>query len=219
MTTIITFRLRPNQFELGTLLQVTDGERAQLEPLVPDGARVIPLVWVHTPDPDRFVNAFYESATADLAAVDLFEDCVLLALDWNLDRDPVFRGITACNGILLGVTGTADRWEFDVRFRTHESLSRFRQYCERTGIELSVVRVYRASKPSTDPWLDVTDAQREALALAVDRGYYSIPRRCTTAELAATLGISDWSVTERLRRGIVNLATSAFRLDPPRDTP
>jgi predicted DNA binding protein len=51
----------------------------------------------------------------------------------------------------------------------------------------------------------VTGPQREALVLAVERGYYDIPRRCSTAELAAVLGVSDQAVSERLRRGIATL--------------
>ena len=45
----------------------------------------------------------------------------------------------------------------------------------------------------------------EALVLAVERGYYDIPRQCTTAQLAAVLGVSDQAVSERLRRGIATL--------------
>jgi len=48
----------------------------------------------------------------------------------------------------------------------------------------------------------LSEPQREALTLAVRRGYYDIPRGCTTAELADELGISDQAVTERLRRAI-----------------
>jgi predicted DNA binding protein len=43
--------------------------------------------------------------------------------------------------------------------------------------------------------------------LTVLKGYYDIPRGCTTNELADDLGISDHAVTERLRRAIVMLVT------------
>ncbi|RLM81550.1 helix-turn-helix domain-containing protein, partial [Halobellus sp. Atlit-38R] len=51
-------------------------------------------------------------------------------------------------------------------------------------------------------WYGLSEPQREALTLAVQMGYYDIPRGCTTQELASELGISDQAVTERLRRAI-----------------
>jgi predicted DNA binding protein len=62
----------------------------------------------------------------------------------------------------------------------------------------------------TGAWYGLTPRQRRTLELAVRRGYYDIPRRCTTIELADELGISDQAVTERLRRGIVTFVTNAL---------
>lgn len=44
-----------------------------------------------------------------------------------------------------------------------------------------------------------------ALASAVRGGYYDIPRRMSTQDLADEFGISDQAVTERFRRGIASL--------------
>lgn len=60
-------------------------------------------------------------------------------------------------------------------------------------------------------------AQREALDLAISEGYYSVPRRTTTAELAEQLGVSDQAVIERLRRAMTTLGRkymTASREDP-----
>lgn len=73
------------------------------------------------------------------------------------------------------------------------------------GLDPEVIRVYDPTSPDVDLSYGVTGPQREALVLAVERGYYDVPRRCTTAELAATLGISDQAVSERLRRGTATL--------------
>lgn len=71
-------------------------------------------------------------------------------------------------------------------------------------------RIYNPSKPEVGPWYGLTAPQREALLLAVHRGYYNIPRQCTTVELAEQLDISDQAVTERLRRAIVTLTTNTL---------
>lgn len=111
------------------------------------------------------------------------------------------------------MTGTAEKWTFVVRFRKHEGPAQFQQRCRELEIRFNVVKVYY----STDPASAVTAAQREALTLAVKRGYYAVPRRCTTTDLAEALAISAQSVTERLRRGVSNLVTSTLieRTDPP----
>ncbi len=59
-------------------------------------------------------------------------------------------------------------------------------------------------------WYGVTQAQRETLMRAVQGGYYSIPRRMSTQDLADDLGISDQAVTERLRRAIVALTENTL---------
>jgi predicted DNA binding protein len=73
-----------------------------------------------------------------------------------------------------------------------------------------VIRVYNPTTPDAGPWYGLTTAQREALVLAVESGYYDIPRTCTTVEVAEELGISDQAVTERLRRAIVNLVDNSL---------
>lgn len=46
----------------------------------------------------------------------------------------------------------------------------------------------------------LSDGQERALSLAVDAGYYEIPRETTTAELAGTMGVSRRTFEEHLRR-------------------
>ncbi len=47
----------------------------------------------------------------------------------------------------------------------------------------------------------VTDRQRELLAAALRAGYYEVPRECTLAELADSVGIDKSSASTILRRG------------------
>jgi hypothetical protein len=48
--------------------------------------------------------------------------------------------------------------------------------------------------------------QREALAVALDRGYFDVPRRATLADVADELGVSDSAASQRIRRGCRELA-------------
>lgn len=47
----------------------------------------------------------------------------------------------------------------------------------------------------------LTDRQREMLEEAVREGYYEVPRECTLADLAATLGVDKSTASGVLRRG------------------
>jgi predicted DNA binding protein len=47
----------------------------------------------------------------------------------------------------------------------------------------------------------LTETQREALVLAHERGYYDSPRETSLEEIADELGITQQSLSSRLRRG------------------
>lgn len=57
---------------------------------------------------------------------------------------------------------------------------------------------------------ELTDRQREAITLAISRGYYESPRRVTTEELAEELGISQPSLSGLLRRAERQLLTASL---------
>jgi hypothetical protein len=68
------------------------------------------------------------------------------------------------------------------------------------GIRATVRSVgpYRRRAGPTTPRL--TDRQREAVAAAVDCGYYDSPRAGTVEEVAATLGVAPGTAAEHLRK-------------------
>ena len=213
MSVITEFQISSSEFELGRILQVDQASSIELETLVPVGGATVPLFWIHNSSRESFVTTVKDHPSVnDAVQVDTFDDRTLFRLDWDASDDRVFSGLAQYGGQLLGAIGQSDVWEFEVRFGSHGSLSEFTELCEADGIELEVTRVYNPTKPDTGPWYGLTDPQREAIDLAVKKGYYDIPRECTTKELAAELGISDQAVTERLRRAIVSLVSNTLAL-------
>jgi predicted DNA binding protein len=211
MSVIVEFQVPSVDFRLGEILQVEGVSSVELESLVPVGQATVPLFWVYDTTDESFVASVEEHPDVNrTATVDTFEDRALFKLDWDANQDRIFAGIEEYNGQLLSALGTPDVWEFELRFQTHADLSEFTSHCESGGISVDVARVYRPTVPDSGPWYGLTDRQREALALAVRSGYYSIPRGCTTKDIAADLDISDQAVTERLRRAIASLATNTL---------
>ncbi len=52
----------------------------------------------------------------------------------------------------------------------------------------------------------MTAQERDALQTAVERGYFDVPRRITTVELAEEVGVTDQELSKLLRRATVKLA-------------
>ncbi len=208
MSVIVEFRVPSDDFELGRILSIAGSSTIELETLVPLGETTVPLFWIHNSTRDSFVESVEDYETVSEATrVDVFKDRTLFTLDWDANRDDLISCARENDGQILEATGTPDSWKFEVRFPTHESLSMFSEATESAGITTEVTRVYNPSEPDVHPWYGLTEPQLEALTLAVRKGYYDIPRNCTTKELAAELGISDQAVTERLRRAIVAITT------------
>ncbi|WP_144796847.1 helix-turn-helix domain-containing protein [Halorubrum depositum] len=208
MSVIVEFRVLSSDFELGQILPVEGNSTVELETLVPLGEASVPLFWIHDSTRESFVERVQRhSAVEQATAIDAFEDRTLFTLDWDANRDHLVDAVQANDGQMLSAVGSATSWTFEVRFPTHESLSAFSTSCGDAGINLEVTRVYNPSEPDVQPWYGLTEPQFEALTLAIEMGYYDIPRGCTTKELADELGVSDQAVTERLRRAIVALVT------------
>jgi predicted DNA binding protein len=205
MVVILNFHVPGTASELGTALQTQEGAIIKLEPMVP--GKEVPFFWIYAEDHDVIVNALRsQPAIESVEVVGTRGDAALIALEWYSESDSVFRGIAEFGAYLLRGVCRDEFWEFTVRFAEHERLTGFRRHCETHEIELSVDRIYHQMEPEKGPEFGLTEPQRKALALAVERGYYEIPRRCRTIELADELGISAQAVTERLRRGVANLA-------------
>lgn len=211
MSVIIEFSVPSNNFQLGRILSVESGTLIELETLVPLGKSPVPLFCVHDASNDTFLKSLTEHNSVSAATpIDTFDDRTLVKLDWDASTDILFNGIGTKDGVIYSAIGRETNWKFKVLFPTHEQLSSFSAYCNERGITLTVERVYQPSDSESVPGDQLTDSQKEALKNAVEQGYYSIPRECSTNTLAAELGISDQAVTERLRRAIVALAISSL---------
>ena len=70
------------------------------------------------------------------------------------------------------------------------------------ALDDSGLRYELLSLVHTDDEADLlTDRQRECLTVALRRGYFEVPRDCTLAEVADTLGVDKSTASETIRRG------------------
>lgn len=216
MIVIAEIQLSPDEFELGRILNVKEATAIELETVVPSGTATVPLFWAYEPIEDSFSETVGQHPTvSDLVEIQSFENQRLFRLDWDVSQDNLFQCLIAHDGQILSATGTSERWEFEVRFIDREQLSKYKECCSDANIAPEIIRIYNPMDPETEIWYELTEPQREAFALAVEEGYYDIPRSCKTEELADELDISDQAVTERLRRAINMFGQHAFRTSEP----
>ncbi len=216
MSVIAEVLIPSDDFELGQILSLEQASAIELETLVPSGDATVPLFWVYEPVENNFLDTVGRYPTVNsVTEVDVFDDRTLFKLDWDASQDRLFRCLLEQDGQILSATGSPEEWNFEIRFSDREALSQCRDCCESAHISLDLTRVYNPADPEEGPWYGLSEPQREALTLAVRRGYYDIPRGCTTAELADELGISDQAVTERLRRAIGEFGRHALLTPEP----
>ncbi|AUV80740.1 helix-turn-helix domain-containing protein [Salinigranum rubrum] len=206
MSVITELRVAPDEFELGRLMNLSDHTTVVLERMVPLGQTPVPFFRVRDADRDTFEGTLQRHPSVEtLTRLHRQDGETLYALEWIASRDRFFSAMTETGAQLVSATGTPDSWTFELRFPSHEALSRFHEYCEEADIPITVDRIYSPTTPGMGPWFGLTPEQRTTLVSAVRGGYYDIPRRMSTQDLADEFGISDQAITERLRRGIASL--------------
>lgn len=212
MSVIAHLRVPADSFELGQILDVSGQAGIVLENLVPLGEQAVPFFTIFGSEESQAFRSAVQGhpSVRDIQKVSSHDDRVLFALDWDVSGDRLFQGIHDTKAHLLSATGGPQTWEFELRFRSHESLSEFREFCSDADITLEVGRIYNPTRPESGPFYGLTQRQRDTLVRAVRGGYYSLPRQISTQDLADEFGISDQAVTERLRRAIVALVDNSL---------
>lgn len=174
------------QFALSELLTELPDVPVQLERVVPAGERTLPLIWIHTDDPDPIEARLREHRLIEtLTRLDTFEDRALYRIEWTEEPDSVFDALSSQQADLLDAVGVGDVWQFELRFPTHEALSDFRSHCDDVGLPVSLRRVYRPDEPDPTIQYGLTSRQYETLVRAVEVGYFDIPRQMPAKALGA----------------------------------
>lgn len=214
MTSIADIIVPADAFELGRLLDRLPGASIELAQLVPLENSIIPLFWVVGGDPAEIQSILRESPlTESVEHIVTDERRNLFSVEWNLAVNGLIELLVDTDAKVLEAQNMVDGWEFRIQFPTHEALSTFRARCEEASIPLVLRRLYNQTEPldnielmrAREDQAKLTSAQRDALAVAYEQGYFDVPRDTTVTELAAQFDISDNAFSQRLRRGMRTL--------------
>jgi hypothetical protein len=113
--------------------------------------------------------------------------------------------LVAVGAVIDEAVGTAEGWWLRIQFPGRDAVESVYEFCRDHDIPVTVDRLYEQTDWEMQHAPTLTDSQRELLRAALESGYLEIPRRCSLAELAAGLGISESAASERFRRGVRDL--------------
>lgn len=108
-------------------------------------------------------------------------------------------------------------WELRMRFDDRECLTQFQDYCDEQNIAFELSRLYEISNPRSGAQFGLTRMQYNALTTAWEMGYFETPRDVTLTEIADELGITEQSLSQRLRRAYHTLIAHTLVFTSPTD--
>jgi hypothetical protein len=209
MSVVARFKLPAHTFELGRALDFEEVTELRLEAVVPTGEESIPYLWISGGDPDRIADELGTSPLVARATVDHTSDKgALIRVSWTRCPELVDL-INQHDGIILEAAYLGSVWSFRLRFPDRPDVSQFHGDCRRLELPVALVELHHSAAAVTDGGYGLTAEQREALVLAIEGDYFDVPRGTTLRGIAADLGVSDSAASQRIRRGLRNLLSSA----------
>ncbi len=201
MATVLEFTSPADEFPLGSVFENLPGVTVELERLIPHERLIIPYFWVRGVEIEDIEAAFdpHEGVTA-IQLVDSIEDEYLMRAEWEQEYFGVLSALSKASVVVLSGIGTKIEWRFEVRGEDQESIAEFREYCQKNDIPIQITALH-AMLPIQGEGYELTETQREALVLAYERGYFDTPRKASLEDIAAEIGITQQSLSSRLRRG------------------
>lgn len=222
MATIAEFTIPAHEFALSETLERRPDITINIDRVVAHNTtEVVPFVRVIHGEVDGLTEIL--ETDASVAEVELFgktDDERFYRLVWNETAEIVGYMVNECAATVQEATASEGEWHLRTLFPERDGLSAMSEYAQENGVDLDIKKIY-----GTDDFemarYNLTELQYEALAAAVEQGYYEIPRETDSEELAADLDISHQALSERLRRATKSLVVSALAIedeDAPRNS-
>ena len=212
MTVIADITVPADALALGRVLNGLPEATIELERIVPLQEAIIPLLWISGPDPDVTEAALRREPTVEtVEQLTTTDDETLFEVHWGRDIDGIVRALVDTRAKVLEAIATAEGWDFRLRFDEHHDLSAFNVALTGDDIPVTLRHIYNPTLANERSGL--SDEQRETLLMAYRHGYFEVPRRRNLTELAASEGISDSALSQRLRRGLGSLIEQTLVAD------
>lgn len=200
--TLVNFSIPIEEFALEETLVELPGVEFECDRTVQsDSPDVMPLVWARGAERRELEAAF--EADGSVKRADLIEDCneeFLFLMEWERHLHVLTMVLSKEDAIIRDAAGTSDGWSLRVLYPSRNDVSEVNDLCESRDIDVRIDAIRELQGGREDVY-GLTADQQEALAVAQDNGYFSVPRAADLDEVAEEIGVSHQSLSERLRRG------------------
>lgn len=212
MTVIADITVPADSFALGRVLEDVPEATIELERIVPLQEAIIPLFWISGTDPDVIEATLREEPTVEtVKQLTTTDDETLFEVHWGSDINGMVQALIDTRAKILEATGTAETWDFRLRFSAHEDLSAFNMALTEDDIPVTLRHIYNPTLPDDQSGLSAE--HRDTLLNAYRQGYFKVPRRKNLTDLAAAEDVSDSALSQRIRRGLDTLIEQTLLAD------
>ncbi|MFH5802264.1 helix-turn-helix domain-containing protein [Haladaptatus sp. CMAA 1911] len=212
MSVLTEFTVPADEFILYEALKEISETYVEIERVVANSEYVTPYFWVSTDSFEQFEQALDEDKT--VKSITLLEDHDserLYRVSWRQRTGTIGHAVSQLKASILEATSDGSKWNLKLLFPSKSSLTKFHDYCSDFGILFRLTSLYESRHLDAFGKYEVTSKQREALMVALDLGYFNIPREATLEHVAEKLDISPNALSTRLRRGHANLITNTLQ--------
>ena len=213
MSVIAGFSVAAEEIVFGQALSGTE-TRIELTQFVPVDGAFIPYFWKERDgDTEQFERTAREHpAVEDIVNLDGRVEAALYRIEWTDEADG-FLDALQTHDVLIeeATTNHGEEWFFRLRAFGQDELSAFQDACHKEDIHLDIQRMVHNPDTASDhdrAFVGVTDKQHEALNLALEQGYFQVPRESSATELAEEVGISRQAYSRRLQRAQQSIFTN-----------
>lgn len=170
-----------------------------------EGFAAVPYLWVRKEGAESLEAVVADDPKIlDVDCLDTSDSGTFYKLRWEVDS-PLIHCLLEAGGLILEAQGNVDEWNLKLWFEERKAASTFQDCCDDCNVPLEIKRLSSMAEEYSTAPEHLTWAQREALVLAFERGYFDEPRSISQDELGNELEISTNAVGRRLRRGYRNL--------------
>ena len=172
----------------------------------PDAARL--FVWVTAPDFEAVETALeFDGSVAeyDRLMTSSSRSFYRVRLSESGSGLLTYRFAIENDIVPLSSRGTSAGWLVRARFPDRQAVADYWEYCRSVGVDFELRQIFTAADQDDGTGPNLTAEQHEALVVALEKGYFDVPRKTSLKAIADVVGVSDTAVSYRLRRGLKTL--------------
>lgn len=174
---------------------------------------VMPCLWTSDAPVEDLENALEDDPSVD-EIVDSYAygDEKYYQIKWHDDVTERINAMLDMEASVLDASSDARGWRMQIRFATRDHFETFREYLAEHDVSFELLELTQPGSPRQAHG-NLTPDQRDALVVAVERGYFEVPRQTTLREVADELDITHQTLSEHLRRGTAKLVATTLTTD------